>query len=76
MMTTPVVTPATSRPLRGLARAAYMFSLLGSLGGGAVGVLGFLAANGAPQEAAAAAFGVLCAVAPYVVARSLDELDR
>lgn len=42
--------------------------------GGLFGFFDFVFAKGAPQQAAAAAFGVLCAVVPYTIARSLQML--
>ena len=53
----------------------YVVSMLGALAGGFFGVLGFVAASSAPHEGAAAAFGCLLAVAPYVVARSVERHD-
>ena len=71
-----IVTPATARPARktGASRFFWSVSLITSLLGGIFGVIGILAANGAPQEAAAAAMGCLMAIAPYVLARAVDEL--
>lgn len=37
---------------------------------------GIFAANGAPQEAAAAAMGIACAVIPYCIARAVSEMGR
>jgi hypothetical protein len=58
-----------------LAKFFWVISLLASVAGGAIGTFGFIAANGAPQEAAAAAFGCLIAIAPYVLARSVTALS-
>lgn len=46
-----------------------VLTFLGSLVGGVVFVAGWASANGAPQEAAAAAGGVALAVIPYVLLR-------
>ena len=51
-------------------------TLIGSILGGIVVLLGVLGANGAPQEAAAAAIGVSLAVVPYCLARAASELDK
>ena len=51
-------------------------TLLGSLLGGVILVIGVFTANGAPQEAAAAAIALGCAVIPYCVARAISELTR
>ena len=56
-------------------KVLWVFTLLGSLLGGLFGVLGLLTAHGAPQEAAAAAIAVACAVIPYCFARAASELD-
>ena len=45
-----------------------------TLMGAAIAVFGMLAANGAPQEAAAAAIGCFFAVAPYCVARAVENI--
>jgi hypothetical protein len=49
---------------------------LGSVLGAVTVAGGMLLANGAPQEAAAAALGTSMAVIPYVLARSRDEMGR
>jgi ammonia channel protein AmtB len=54
----------------------WLLTILGSLFGALVGLVGVLGANGAPQEAAAAAIGVACAVIPYCLARAVSELLR
>lgn len=64
-------TPAT-RP----GRAFYGFAIFTSVVGGGFGLLGVIFASGAPQEASSAAFGLLCSVVPYVIARSVDERSR
>ncbi|MEZ5691160.1 MAG: hypothetical protein R3D71_05810 [Rickettsiales bacterium] len=42
---------------------ALIFAVLG----GIIATLGTLSANGAPQEAAAAAMGIACAAIPYII---------
>jgi hypothetical protein len=64
-----------SEPSR-IAQVMWVFTLLTSLGGGAVGAAGVLFANGAPQQAAAAAVGCLIVIAPYAFARAVAELTR
>jgi hypothetical protein len=59
-----------------VAKFFWVISLIAALLGAGVGFLGFAAANGAPQEAAAAAAGCLVVIAPYVFARAIDELLR
>ena len=64
--------PTTS----GVAKVFYVISMLAALVGGAIGILGSLMANGAPQEAAAAAIGCLIVIGPYVFARGIDKVTR
>jgi hypothetical protein len=73
---TGVPTHTQSTGSRTIAKFFWVISLLGALLGAGVGVLGFAAASGAPQEAAAAAAGCLMVIAPYVFARAIDELLR
>lgn len=61
---------------RSTARVVYGAAAVCAIVGGGLGLVGFASANGAPQEAAAAAFGVLCCVGPYVFARCVDEMTR
>jgi hypothetical protein len=51
-------------------------TLVGSSLGALIFIVGFLGANGAPQEAAASAAGVALAVIPYCFARALKELSN
>jgi hypothetical protein len=53
----------------------WALTIIGSVLGGFISVGGVLAANGAPQEAAAAAVGVACAVIPYCLARAVSEIS-
>ena len=48
------------------------FSLLGGL----IAFVGIAFASGAPQEAAAAAAGLACAVIPYCISRALTEIKN
>lgn len=52
----------------------WVLALLSATAGLVIGVGGFLLANGAPQEASAAATGLLVAVAPYTMARAVEKL--
>ena len=52
----------------------WKLSALGSVLGGLVALIGVTAANGAPQEAAAAAMGIAFAVIPYCLARAASEM--
>jgi hypothetical protein len=61
---------------RGARRFFWFVSALTALFGGAIGLFGGLVANGAPQQAAAAAMGCVIVIAPYVFARAVDELSR
>jgi DNA-directed RNA polymerase subunit RPC12/RpoP len=54
----------------------WVLTVLGCVIGGLIGVGGVVLANGAPQEAAAAAIAVACAVIPYCLARAADELGK
>lgn len=49
-----------------------MSSVLGAL----TAIVGISAANGAPQEAAAAAMGVAFAVIPYCLAKAVSEYGK
>lgn len=49
---------------------------IGSLIGGCIVIGGVALSNGAPQEAAAAAIGVACAVIPYCLARAVSEIKK
>lgn len=75
-----VETPVQHAPLRRRvhdgAKFFYFLVMLAALVGGGFSVLMFFEATGAPQEGAAAAFGCLCAVVPYVVARSIDAMTQ
>ncbi len=64
------------RSSRTVARIFWVISLLAAVLGGLIGVAGVAGASGAPQEAAAAGIGLLIVVAPYVFARSVDEIIR
>jgi ammonia channel protein AmtB len=57
-----------------MAKLMWMVTVIMSLVGAVIGFTGISAANGAPQEAAAAAMGLACAVIPYCAARALSEL--
>jgi hypothetical protein len=52
----------------------WLLTIAGSLFGALIGIVGVTAAHGAPQEAAAAAVAVACAVIPYCLARAVSEL--
>jgi hypothetical protein len=54
----------------------WALTILGSLLGAFIAVTGVMNANGAPQEAAAAAMGVACAVIPYCLARAVAEITK
>jgi len=55
-------------------KTLWIFTILGSMLGGLFLVGGLAGANGAPQQAAAAAVAVACAVLPYCLARAASEL--
>lgn len=57
-------------------KVLWIITAIGSVLGGLVAVAGSFAANGAPQEAAAAAMGVSLAVIPYCLARAYSELSN
>jgi len=54
----------------------WVITILGSLLGGGVLVFGVIGAQGAPQEAAAAAIGIGLAVIPYCLARAVAEMGK
>jgi hypothetical protein len=51
-------------------------TILGSIAGALVVTFGFLFANGAPQEAAAAGLGLSMAVIPYCMAKAYSEMNN
>ncbi len=51
------------------------FPLIGSILGALVFIFGSMSAEGAPQEAVAAAAGVALAIIPYVFARAMSEIN-
>lgn len=53
----------------------WTLTVLGCVVGGFVALVGVGGATGAPQEAAAAAIGVACAVIPYCLARAVSEIS-
>lgn len=53
----------------------WVVTVLGSALGALTALVGVMAANGAPQEAAAAAVGIAFAVIPYCLARAVGELS-
>lgn len=55
-------------------RFLWVLTILSTLLGGLVFVVGVAAAKGAPQEASAAAIGIGLAVGPYVLARAASEI--
>jgi hypothetical protein len=67
-----VPAPATSPWVR----LAWVVSLFGGAGGAVFGYLAISFAPSPSQQAAGAAFACLIALAPYVVARSVQELAR
>ena len=52
----------------------WIVTIIASIIGALLAFVGVVAANGAPQEAAAAAVGLACAVIPYCLARAVSEL--
>ena len=59
-----------------LRKTFWTLSALSAVLGAIVMLVGVAGANGAPQEAAAAAIGIGLAVIPYCFNRALDEFDR
>lgn len=59
-----------------MTKIGAIITLVGSVLGAVIFILGFLGATGAPQEAAAAAAGVALAAIPYCFARALAELGN
>ncbi len=54
----------------------WLLTICGSLFGGLIVVVGVSGASGAPQEAAAAALGLSCAVIPYCLSRAISEIGK
>ena len=59
-----------------MTKLGSILTLVGSSLGALIFVVGFLGANGAPQEASAAAAGLALAAIPYCFGRALFELSR
>ncbi|KJK19713.1 hypothetical protein [Pseudomonas sp. 2(2015)] len=57
-----------------VAKFMWIVTIIMSLIGAVVGFGGMFLASGAPQEAAAAAMGLACAVIPYCIAKALTEM--
>jgi uncharacterized membrane protein YvbJ len=55
-------------------RGLWVIAFLGAIFGAFVVFFGVVNANGAPQEASAAAIGIAMAVIPYCIARATSEL--
>lgn len=53
----------------------YVLTLLGAVVGAGDFLLGLVAANSAPQQAAGAAMALAWAVIPYVFARAAEKLN-
>ena len=53
----------------------WIMTIFGCLLGGLITVGGALLSTGAPQQGAAAAIGVACAVIPYCFARAISEIS-
>ncbi len=63
----------TPPPVKKRPRLWWQLTQLGSIIGALLLIVGVSGANGAPQEAAAAAIAIACAVIPYCMARAVDE---
>jgi hypothetical protein len=57
-------------------KVCWIGAVAGAALGAFVGYVAIASASGAPQEAAGAAIGCLTVIAPYVFARSVQELLR
>ncbi|MBT1266364.1 MULTISPECIES: hypothetical protein [unclassified Pseudomonas] len=57
-----------------MAKFMWFVTIVMSFIGAVVGFGGMMLAKSAPQEAAAAAMGLTCAVIPYCIARAFTEL--
>lgn len=54
----------------------WIITAVSSVLGALTAIVGISAANGAPQEAAAAAMGVAFAVIPYCLAKAVSEYGK
>lgn len=79
-MTTPLspyeTATKTATRRRWLVRVFWVLALLADAFAVFVVYTGMMQANGAPQEAAIAALGCFIAIAPYVLARAVEEISR
>lgn len=57
-----------------LAKLMWVITIIMSIIGAVVSFGGMMMAKSAPQEAAAAAMGLSCAVIPYCIARAFTEI--
>lgn len=57
-------------------KALWIITIIGSILGALTAFAGVAGANGAPQEAAAAAMGLAFAVIPYCLARAASEISN
>ncbi|MFJ7884682.1 hypothetical protein ACIQYF_14485 [Pseudomonas sp. NPDC096917] len=57
-----------------MAKLMWIVTIIMSFVGAFIGFYGMYAASSAPQEAAAAAMGLACAVIPYCAARAFSEI--
>ncbi|MCV4285117.1 hypothetical protein [Pseudomonas capsici] len=57
-----------------MAKFMWFVTIFMSVIGAFVGFGGVILSKGAPQEAASAAIGLLCAVIPYCIARAFTEM--
>ena len=55
---------------------AWIATIIGAVVGGGFALMAFIGASGAPQQAAAAGMGAVCAIVPYVVLRAFIIMWR
>ncbi len=72
----PNILLGTTKKERTMKKFLWILVIVGSIFGGLMAFIGVAAAQGAPQEAAAAAMGVAFTVIPYCLARAVSEMGK
>lgn len=57
-------------------KVAWAIAVFSAIAGSYIGATGIEEANGAPQQAAAAAMGCFYMIGPYIIARAVTELSK
>ncbi|MDR2196266.1 MAG: hypothetical protein LBE50_06775 [Gallionellaceae bacterium] len=66
----------SSAQISQIKKILWIITVVGSVLGGLMALIGIFASKSAPQEAAAAAMGLALAVIPYCLARAVSEMKQ